>query len=94
MTTALDGIVDGWYRTGSLHPEDEPGGSRVLDDQRRRQRRPHLVALALGHLATRFLDGGFLGTRHGVKPHVALAVDADHLAAGLGGTFTPPRTRP
>jgi hypothetical protein len=90
LTTALDGIVDGWYREGSLHPEDQPGGSRVLDDQRRRQRRPHLLALALGHLAARFLDAGALGNRHRVKPHVVVTVDADHLAAGLGGDLLIP----
>ena len=90
LTTALDGIVDGWYREGSLAPEDQPGGSRVLDDQRKRQRRPHLLALALGHLAGRFLDGGALGTRHGVKPHVTLTADVDHVAAGLGGDLLIP----
>jgi hypothetical protein len=90
LTTALDGVVDGWYRDGSLTPEDQPGGSRVLDDQRRRQRRPHLLALALGHLATRVLDGGWLGSRHAVKPHVTVTVDADHLARGLGGELLIP----
>ena len=90
LTTALDGIVDGWHRAGSLTAEDQPGGHGPLDGLRRRQRRPHLLALALGHLATRFLDDGLLGTRHGVKPHVALTVDADHVIAGLGGELLIP----
>ncbi len=52
LSTALDAVVDGWYRTGSLAPEDQPGGHPALDTQRRKARRPHLLALALGHLAT------------------------------------------
>jgi hypothetical protein len=91
LTTALDGIVDGWYRTGSLTPEDQPGtGSRVLDDQRRRLQRPHLLALALGHLTDLVLDGGVLGRRHGVKPHVTVTVDVDRFAVSLGGDLLLP----
>ncbi len=58
LSTALDAVVDGWYRTGSLAPEDQPGGHPALDAQRRKARRPHLLALALGHLATSALDAG------------------------------------
>ena len=90
LSTALDGVVDGWYRTGSLTPDDQPGGSRVLDDQRKRLRRPHLLALALGHLTDIVLDAGLLGTRHGVKPHLTLTADVDHLAHGLGGDLLVP----
>ncbi len=90
LSTALDAVVDGWHRTGSLAPEDQPGGHPALDAQRRKARRPHLLALALGHLAARALDAGALGTRHGVRPHLTLTADLDQLLAGLGGRLLVP----
>ncbi len=90
LSTALDAVVDGWHRSGSLTPDDQPGGHPALDAQRRKARRPHLLALALGHLATRALDAGALGTRHGVRPHLTLTADLDQLLTGLGGRLHVP----
>ena len=88
LTAVLQSTVDHWYRSGELAPDDQPdahGSDDPSASRRRRLRRPHLLALALGHLATRLLDAGAVGTHHGVRPHVTLTVDLDHLAAGLGG---------
>ncbi len=90
LSTALDAVVDGWYRTGSLAPEDQPGGHPALDAQRRKARRPHLLALALGHLATARSTPALLGTRHGVRPHLTLTADLDQLLTGLGGRLHVP----
>lgn len=85
LETALDQMVEGWRREGSLPQADVVEGDDVLAQRRRRQRRPHLLALALGHLAATFLENGELGDHHGVRPHITLTVDAGRLAAGLGG---------
>jgi hypothetical protein len=85
LETALDQMVDGWRREGALAQADQVEGDDVLAQRRRRQRRPHLLALALGHLAATFLENGELGEHHGVRPHITLTVDAGRLAAGLGG---------
>ena len=90
VMTALDQIVDGWYRTGSLHPEDLVDGSPALDPVSRRLRRPHLLALALVELARRQLENGVLGSRHGTKPHVMLTADVADVAAGLPGYLRVP----
>ena len=50
----------------------------------------HLLALALGHLASTALQHGLLGTRHGTRPQVTVTVDADRFAAGLGGDLRIP----
>jgi hypothetical protein len=83
MATALDQIIDGWYRTGALTPEDQPTDRPDHDRRQRRARRPHLRALALVELARRQLDEASLGTRHEAHPHVSLVVDVDRHAAGL-----------
>lgn len=90
VMTALDQIVDGWYRAGSLHPEDLDQGSPALDPVSRRLRRPHLLALALVELARRQLENGVLGSRHGTKPHVMLTADVVDVAAGLPGYLRVP----
>jgi hypothetical protein len=94
VTTALDQIVDGWFRSGSLPVED-----RLLDGvdpdsvegrRARRPRRSFLLGLALVELARRQLEGGLLGSRHEVKPHVVLTADLADLTAGIGGELLLP----
>jgi hypothetical protein len=90
LLTCLDQVVDGWYRSGSLGPEDQPAGDERTDTLRRKHRRDHLNALALADLARRCLDGGVLGTKHAQRPHVTLTVHLDDLVHGLGGTMRLP----
>jgi hypothetical protein len=90
LLTCLDQVVDGWYRTGSLAPEDQPTGEERTDTLRRKHRRDHLNALALADLARRCLDGAVLGTKHAQRPHVTLTVHLDDLVNGLGGTLRLP----
>jgi hypothetical protein len=90
LLTCLDQVVDGWYRSGSLAPEDQPTGDQRTDTLRKKHRRDHLNALALADLARRCLDGAVLGTKHAQRPHVTLTVHADDLAHGVGGTLRLP----
>jgi hypothetical protein len=90
LLTCLDQVVDGWYRTGSLAPEDRPTGDQRTDTLRKKHRRDHLNALALADLARRCLDGAILGTKHAQRPHVTLTVHADDLAHGIGGALRLP----
>jgi hypothetical protein len=90
LLTCLDQVVDGWYRSGSLHPEDQPTGEDRTDIMRRKHRRDHLNALALADLARRCLDGAVLGTKHAQRPHVTLTVHLDDLTHGTGGTLRLP----
>jgi hypothetical protein len=90
LHTALDQVVEGWRRDGALPQADRVDGDDILSVRRRRQRLPHLIALALGHLAATFLENGELGEHHGVRPHLTLTVDVDRLEAGLGGELVMP----
>jgi hypothetical protein len=94
VTTALDQIVDEWFRTGSLPVEDRlPDGVDPHSAEGRRHRRPrraHLLGLALVELARRQLDNGLLGSRHGVQPHVVLTATLGDIAAGRGGEILLP----
>jgi hypothetical protein len=90
LLTCLDQVVDGWYRSGSLAPEDQPTGDQRTDTLRKKHRREHLNALALADLARRCLDGAVLGTKHAQRPHVTLTVHADDLTHGIGGTLRLP----
>ncbi len=90
LQTALDQVVEGWHREGALPQADRIEGDDILAVRRRRQRHPHLIALALGHLAATFLENGELGEHHGVRPHITLTVDVDRLEAGLGGELAMP----
>jgi hypothetical protein len=90
LLTCLDQVVDGWYRSGSLGPEDQPTGEERTDTLRKKHRRDHLNALALADLARRCLDGAVLGTKHAQRPHVTLTVHVDDLVHGIGGTLRLP----
>ncbi len=95
VTTAVEQIVDEWYRAGSLPPEDLPAGTDpdTVDadaERRRSRRRPHLRALALVELARRQLENGELGSRHGVKPHLTITTDLADLLAGRNGELALP----
>jgi hypothetical protein len=90
LLACLDQVVDGWYRSGSLGPEDQPTGEERTDTLRRKHRRDHLNALALADLARRCLDGAVLGTKHAQRPHVTLTVHAEDLTHGIGGTLRLP----
>jgi hypothetical protein len=87
LLTCLDQVVDDWYRSGSLGPEDQPTGEDRTDTLRKKHRREHLNALALADLARGCLDGALLGTKHAQRPHVTLTVHVDDLAHGIGGTL-------
>jgi hypothetical protein len=94
VTTALDQIVQEWFRTGALSIDDRlPDGVDPDSADGRRQRRPRrsrLMALALVELARRQLDRGLLGSRHDVKPHVVLTADLADVVAGRGGEMLMP----
>lgn len=91
LLTALDQKVDGWFRDGSLTPDQQAvAGADAMSRGRRRMRRAHLDALALAQLCEQLLDGGQLGTRHQQRPHVTVTVDAQEYRAGLGGLLHMP----
>ena len=94
VTTALDQIIDEWFRTGSLPVEDRlPEGVDPESSEGRRMRRPrraHLMAVALVELSRRQLESGLLGSRHQVKPHIVLTADLADILAGRGGELLVP----
>ena len=96
LATALEQIIDGWYRSGSLSDRDQPSTNPIhgveQDRRARNLRRPHLWALALVELARRQLDNGSLGSRHEVKPHLNIVVDVDRHNAGLPSELRIPGT--
>jgi hypothetical protein len=95
VLTCLDQTVDGWFRDGSLTPEQAAlAGDDPLSTGRRRMRRSHLNALALADLCERLLGAGELGSRHQVRPHVTLTVHAEDYRAGIGGDLHIPGMEP
>lgn len=91
LLTCLDQTVDGWFRDGSLTPEQAvPVGDDAISRGRRRMRRSHLDAVALVELCEHLLDDGLLGTRHQQRPHVTLTMHTDDYRAGLGGELHVP----
>ena len=92
VQTVLGQIVDGWYRSGSLAPQDAPveGETAAQTRRRHRLRRSHLSALALENLAEQALGGAFVGSHHGVAPHITLTVDLNTLDAQLGARLHVP----
>jgi hypothetical protein len=90
IATAIDQIIDEWYRTGTLTPQDQPTGNETADARNRRMRAPHLAALALVELARRQVENGLLGSRHEIKPHATLLIDAETVAQGLPGQLLIP----
>jgi len=92
VQTVLGQIVDGWYRSGSLAPKDAGYEGETDAQKRRRQRlrRSHLSAVALENLAERALAGEFVGTHHGVAPHVTLTVDLNLMSNQLGAQLHVP----
>ena len=96
LATALEQIIDGWYRSGSLSDRDQPSTNPIhgaeQDRRARNLRRPHLWALALIELARRQLDNGKLGSRHEIQPHLNIVIDVDRHNAGLPSELRIPGT--
>ena len=96
LATALEQIIDGWYRSGSLSDRDQPSTNPIhgaeQDRRARNLRRPHLWALALVELARRQLDNGKLGSRHEIQPHLNIVIDVDRHNAGLPSELRIPGT--
>jgi len=73
-----------------LAPEIDPEtftGRRIAGEKHR-----HLLAVALGEMATGLLDDSPVGSHHGIAPHVTVTVDLTRFEAGLGGDLTMPGT--
>ncbi|MCA0330688.1 MAG: HNH endonuclease [Actinobacteria bacterium] len=96
VQTALDQIVEGWYRRGELPAGQQDAEGSDPDDPRtqraRRAKRPHLDALALVSLAGQALASGELGTKNGLAPRVTITADLATLAT-QGGLLHNPRQR-
>jgi hypothetical protein len=92
IRTALEQVVDGWYRDGELPDEDriECDGDTRAADRTKRQRQAHLHALALAQICTDALESGALGTHHGLLPRVTVSGSLDRLDVGLGGELLLP----
>jgi hypothetical protein len=95
LLTVLEQKIDGWFRDGSLTPEQQLlAGDDALSTGRRKMRRPRMNAEALIELCADLLDGGTLGTKHQQRPHVLVTVDAAEYRAGLGGLLHLPGLDP
>jgi hypothetical protein len=93
LLTVLEQKIDGWYRDGSLTPEQQTvRGDDVISTGRRTMRRPRLNAEALIEACQDLLDSGSLGSKHQQRPHVLVMVDAAEYRAGLGGLLHLPGT--
>lgn len=92
IRTALEQVVDGWYRNNELPDEDriDCDGDTRAADRKKRQRQAHLHALALAQICTDALESGTLGTHHGLLPRIALRGSLDRLGVGLGGELLLP----
>ncbi len=92
IRTALEQVVDGWYRNNELPDEDriDCDGDTRAADRKERQRQAHLHALALAQICTDALESGSLGTHHGLLPRIALRGSLDRLDIGLGGEMLLP----
>jgi len=92
IRTALDQVVDGWYRDGELPDADriECDGDTRAAARRKRERQGHLNALALAQICTDALESGSLGTHHGLLPRITLTGSLDRLGVGLGAELMLP----
>ncbi len=90
VSTALDQIVDHQHRSGALAAEHRVEGDDGRAARERRLRRPHLNALALGHLCGQALESGSLGTHHGAIPRITLTASLELLESGIGGELLLP----
>ena len=92
IRTALEQVVEGWYRDGELPDSDriECDGDTRAADRKKRQRQAHLHALALAQICTDALESGHLGTHHGLVPRITLSGSLDRLGVGLGGELLLP----
>lgn len=101
IRTALDKVVDGWFRSGELAEEDRTYAGCDASDpnsaharRARRIRTPHLHAIALAELCGTAAESGSLGRTHGQTPRAVVIADLsvlDRLGAELGvpGVETP-----
>lgn len=90
LATLLEKQMDDDHRTGNVPHADQPSGDKRLDARRRRIRRDHHQALALGTLLHDTLGHGRAGTHHGVKPHLTLLATLADLRAGRDGELVVP----
>jgi hypothetical protein len=92
IRTALEQVVDGWYRDGELPDEDriECDGDTRAAARKKRERQGHLHALALAQICTDALESGSLGTHHGLLPRITLSGSLDRLGVELGAELLLP----
>ncbi len=81
LATLLEKKIDDDHRSGNVPPADRPSDDSFADRRRRRLRRDHHQALALGALLRETLGRGDIGTRQGVKPHLTLLTTLADLRA-------------
>ena len=110
LQTALDRIIDRWYREGGMPCTGAPVIDPVTGEvdvaateaaaasaagRTNPAQRKHLQALALNHLVQTFVGSDAAGTTRGARPHLVVHVDLADLVAGTGsGELSVPGSEP